>query len=161
MQYHALAATVFLADCFCWAWCLAETFMYRPFVVWMVAPVVMPISCPGVSSASNWWRITATAMTASMRANWSPTHFLGPPLNGMYLQHQNVSYIFNDAWTPWHLLWLDSPTLHSCTSCQAHAQTDSRSLPCPVPSCAWAHTALNTHSFAGKREPEQQQWTDL
>lgn len=61
-------------------------FMYKPSVVWMVAPVVMLICCPGTKLKLNRFSVTARATTASMRANWSPTHLRGPPLKGMYLQ---------------------------------------------------------------------------
>lgn len=57
---------------------------FRPTCVWMVAPVVIFIFSSGlVSVKSNCLSSTAIAVTASMSANWSPTHFRGPPLNGM------------------------------------------------------------------------------
>lgn len=54
--------------------------------MWMVAPVVIPMSWSGTSENSNRFRRMARATMASSIANWSPTHFLGPPLNGMYLK---------------------------------------------------------------------------
>jgi len=55
-------------------------------VVWIVAPVVIPIIWSGTNSKLNFWRSTAKATVASSIANWSPTHLRGPPLNGIYLQ---------------------------------------------------------------------------
>ena len=56
------------------------TYMYSPFLVWMVAPVVMPGSNPGLGARSYSLSSTASATTASIKANWSPTHLRGPPL---------------------------------------------------------------------------------
>ena len=56
------------------------------FLVWMVAPVVMLMSCPGTSWNSNSFTKAARAQMASSIANWSPTHLRGPPLKGMYLR---------------------------------------------------------------------------
>lgn len=51
----------------------------------MVAPVVMPIFWSGTSSKFKFCRKIERAITASNKANWSPTHLRGPPLNGMNL----------------------------------------------------------------------------
>ncbi len=62
------------------------TVMNRPFCVWMVAPVVMPTSWSGTSAKSKRRSTTASATTASISANWSPTHLRGPPLKGINLR---------------------------------------------------------------------------
>ena len=40
--------------------------------------MVMPGSDPGTARKVNRFSTTASAMTPSIRANWSPTHFLRP-----------------------------------------------------------------------------------
>jgi hypothetical protein len=59
---------------------------YITVVVWMVAPVVMLMVWFGTSVNSKRCNSNANATVADSIANWSPTHFRGPPLNGMYLQ---------------------------------------------------------------------------
>jgi hypothetical protein len=65
--------------------------MKSPVVVWMVAPVVMLMVWFGTSVNSKRCNSNANATVADSIANWSPTHFRGPPLNGMYLKSVLVS----------------------------------------------------------------------
>lgn len=79
--------------------CRSFTVMKRPFWVWMVAPVVIPMSWSGTILKSKRLSSTASAMTASMRANWSPTHFRGPPLKGIYLHMARRLVKVTPCWT--------------------------------------------------------------
>ena len=66
--------------------------MYSPFCVWIVAPVVIPMSCPGTSAKSKRRNRLPMTAIASSSANWSPTHLRGPPLNGMYLRARSETH---------------------------------------------------------------------
>lgn len=79
------------------------------FVVCMVAPVVMLIFWSGTSSKFIFCKSIARATIASSRANWSPTHFRGPPLKGMNLyqmfwQISSVKLIISWKWKELFLL---------------------------------------------------------
>mmetsp|Transcript_1161 Transcript_1161/g.3387 ORF Transcript_1161/g.3387 Transcript_1161/m.3387 type:complete len:223 (-) Transcript_1161:312-980(-) len=59
------------------------TFMFSPFMVWIVAPVCMPTSSGLPSNAkSNFFNTMDIVTVASSMANWSPTHLREPPPNG-------------------------------------------------------------------------------
>lgn len=63
--------------------CLFFTWHHIPFLVWMVAPVTSSTdSGPPFNFTSNFCSNITKAIVDSMSANWSPTHFLGPPPKG-------------------------------------------------------------------------------
>lgn len=56
---------------------------HKPVFVWIVAPVTSSTSSGDpFSSTSNFCNNIANAIVDSISANWSPTHFLGPPPKG-------------------------------------------------------------------------------
>lgn len=56
---------------------------HNPVLVWIVAPVTSSTdSGDPLSFTSNFCNNIASATVDSMSANWSPTHFLGPPPKG-------------------------------------------------------------------------------
>lgn len=66
----------FISDLFC-------NLHHNPFFVCSVAPVTCSTeSGDPFSSTVNFCSSIASATVDSIRANWSPTHFLGPPPKG-------------------------------------------------------------------------------
>lgn len=65
-----------------------------PFLVWMVAPVTSSTeSGEPLNSTSNFWSNIPKAIVDSINANWSPTHFLGPPPNGKNAKSDTIWYL--------------------------------------------------------------------
>lgn len=62
---------------------LFSSWHHSPLLVWMVAPVTSSTDSGDPRRfTSNFLSNAASATVDSMRANWSPTHFLGPPPKG-------------------------------------------------------------------------------
>mmetsp|Transcript_17868 Transcript_17868/g.36712 ORF Transcript_17868/g.36712 Transcript_17868/m.36712 type:complete len:245 (+) Transcript_17868:126-860(+) len=74
--------------------------MSRPLAVWIVAPVAMPGSWPSFCLKVNRRSIIDSAITASIRANWSPRHLRGPPPKGMYAKLYADSFGYRPLYLP-------------------------------------------------------------
>lgn len=81
-NYHQRCFYVLYMVCHCKSDLLLNLH-HIPFFVWIVAPVTSPTdSGDPLSSTLNFCNSIANDTVDSNRANWSPTHFLGPPPKG-------------------------------------------------------------------------------
>lgn len=73
---------------------LLLTLHHKPVLVWIVAPVTSSTSSADpLNSTSNFFNTIANTTVDSNNANWSPTHFRGPPPNGRKAKSAITWYI--------------------------------------------------------------------